>query len=381
MASTFSDLKGDDRRGRPGAIVFELWREVSFVLVMRSFKSAGVSYLVRSNLGVYYWQAKIGGKSRRGSLETKSKSVAKTRLRGYMDAARARLEGESVEGLETLGDWLAEWLRREKARPSIKPGTKQDYEKKAKAIEGCEVMAKSFRLVSSGDCREWWSSLCDEVGAITANARLRVFKAVIKLALDETGRMDDPSKGLNRKPVKKRVRTMPTAETVRAVAETIRAQGKRHSRECAAMVEFAAYSGMRPAEVAAVRGEDISGDWLAVRGGEDGTKNHEERLVPINRALRSVIEREGFDEREGRLFAIKSPTRALRAACARLGVDSVTPYTLRHFFATSCMEAGIDVATVADWMGHKDGGVLLLKTYTHVRRAHSLREAERLDFG
>lgn len=349
-------------------------------LVMRSFKSTGVSYLVRSNLGVYYWQAKIGGKSRRGSLGTKSKSVAKARLRAYMDAARVRFEGGAVEGLVTLGDWLAEWLRREQARPSIKPGTKEDYEKKAKALEGADVMGKAFSKVTAEDCREWWRELCDAVAPITANARLRVMKAVIALAMAETGRADDPTRGLSRKPVRRLVRKMPAADTVRQVAETIRAQGKRHSGECAAMVEFAAYSGMRPAEVAAVRGEDLDGEWLVVRGGEDGTKNHEERLVPINRALRGVIEREGFGDRAGKLFSIKSPTRALRAACVRLGIDSVTPYTLRHFFATSCMEAGVDVATVADWMGHKDGGVLLLKTYTHVRRAHSLREAGRLNF-
>lgn len=39
---------------------------------------------------------------------------------------------------------------------------------------------------------------------------------------------------------------------------------------------------------------------------------------------------------------------------------------------------GIDVRTVAGWLGHKDGGVLLLRRYAHLRDAHSLESAARL---
>jgi len=347
-------------------------------------KATGITNLYRSNHGVYYWLAKIKGVARKGSLKTKSKSVAKSKLWRSIEAARARYEGrkecDQNSSLITLGDWAHEWLRREQDRPNIKPSTKHDYEKKIKGIENAPVMSVSFAELGQKECAEWWRDLNEKVAPVTANARYRVFHAVIVLAMEETGRTDNPARKLKRKPVRRTVRKIPGAQEIRKLAQTIRDQGKRHSLECAAMVEFAAYSGARPAEVAAIRAEDIDGDWLVIRGGEDGTKNHEERLVPINKALKEVIEREGFEQRTGRLFHIKSTTRALHNACERLGMDSVTPYTLRHFFATSCMEAGVDVATVADWMGHKDGGVLLLKTYTHVRRAHSLREASRLNF-
>jgi len=347
-------------------------------------KGTGITNLYRSTRGVYYWLVKIKGVPRKGSLKTKSKSVAKSKLWRSIEAARARY-GDSKEcdqnsSLVTLGDWAAEWLRREQDRPNIKPSTKYDYEKKIKGIENAPIMSVPFARLGQKECAEWWRDLNQEVAPVTANARYRVFNAVIVLAMEETGRTDNPARKLKRKPVRRTVRKIPGAQEIRKLCQTIRDQGKRHSLECAAMVEFAAYSGARPAEVAAIRAEDIDGDWLVIRGGEDGTKNHEERLVPINKALREVIEREGFEQRTGRLFHIKSTTRALHNACERLEMDAVTPYTLRHFFATSCMEAGVDVATVADWMGHKDGGVLLLKTYTHVRRAHSLREAARLDF-
>jgi integrase len=343
-------------------------------------KSTGITNLFVSSYGNYYWKAKIKGSVRQGSLETKSMSVAKSRLFRRLQSGKVRYQGDYEGKILTLGDWLQEWIHRELNRPNLKPRTKLDYANYVKALEKGPVMSVLFARLNGEQCLEWWREVNERVAPITANGRLRVFRAVVALAMEETGRLDNPARKLKRKPVRRKVRRIPAAEDVRKLAQTIREQKKRGSLECAAMVEFAAYCGARPAEVAAVRAEDIDGDWLVIRGGEDGTKNYQERLVPINKALREVIEREGFEQRTGRLFNINTPTRALKNACDRLGMDSVTPYTLRHFFATSCMEAGVDVATVADWMGHKDGGVLLLKTYTHVRRAHSLREAARLDF-
>ena len=48
--------------------------------------------------------------------------------------------------------------------------------------------------------------------------------------------------------------------------------------------------------------------------------------------------------------------------------------------ATFCVLPGVDVATVAKWAGHRDGGVLILRTYTHTRQDHSLNEAKRVRF-
>jgi integrase len=343
-------------------------------------KSTGITNLFVSSYGNYYWKAKINGKVRQGSLETKTISVAKSRLFRRLQAGKLQYGKNLKTKFSTLGDWAEEWLRRELQRPNLKPRSKEDYSDYVKYLKESELMSVKFARLNGEQCMEWWRELNERVAPTTANARLRVLKAVIVLAMEETGRSDNPSSKLKRKPVRRRVRKIPSAEDVRKLVQTIRSQRQKFSGECATMVEFGAYCGARPAEVAAIESRDIQGDWLVIRGGEDGTKNHQERLVPINKALREVIEREGFEERSGRLFNINTPTRALKNACERLGMDSVTPYTLRHFFATSCMEAGVDVATVADWMGHKDGGVLLLKTYTHVRRAHSLREAARLDF-
>jgi len=36
----------------------------------------------------------------------------------------------------------------------------------------------------------------------------------------------------------------------------------------------------------------------------------------------------------------------------------ITHHDLRHLFATTCIEAGVDIPTVSRWLGHQDGGAL-----------------------
>ena len=51
----------------------------------------------------------------------------------------------------------------------------------------------------------------------------------------------------------------------------------------------------------------------------------------------------------------------------------ITHHDLRHLFATRCIESGVDIPTVARWLGHKDGGALAMKTYGHLRNEHVRR--------
>ena len=40
----------------------------------------------------------------------------------------------------------------------------------------------------------------------------------------------------------------------------------------------------------------------------------------------------------------------------------------------------MDIPTVSRWLGHKDGGALAMKTYGHLRREHSIAQAQKVSF-
>ena len=66
-----------------------------------------------------------------------------------------------------------------------------------------------------------------------------------------------------------------------------------------------------------------------------------------------------------------SGTALKTIACITMLVDHI---------GASCIEAGIDIPTVAKWLGHRDGGALAMKVYGHLRDEHSKEAAKKLAF-
>jgi integrase len=65
----------------------------------------------------------------------------------------------------------------------------------------------------------------------------------------------------------------------------------------------------------------------------------------------------------------------------KAGLPRIGFHDLRHYFISYCVMSGIDYMTIAKWVGHRDGGILIGKVYGHLADDHAKAQAMRVNFG
>lgn len=159
---------------------------------------------------------------------------------------------------------------------------------------------------------------------------------------------------------------------------TLSAQTAR-SPEYAEVVEFMRYTGLRWGEVVALRVSDVLEvpffALLVARSESDGydektTKSRKSRRVPlIGRAAEIVRTRTEGRNPGDRMFTSPRGSKLnggnfKRALAWEKTAVGYRVHDLRHTCATSWLQAGVDVKTVSEWLGHSDTSVTL-RIYVH----------------
>ena len=151
---------------------------------------------------------------------------------------------------------------------------------------------------------------------------------------------------------------------------------KRPRSHAGLVVRFLAHTGLRINEARALRWGHVERDCIRVPGSV--TKNGRGRVIPFIGDLRETLGRlQGLGLE--RVLPQAECKRSLQRACREAGLPRLSHHDFRHLFATRCIQSGVDLPTVARWLGHSDGGALLARTYFHLVDEHSRKMAARVE--
>ena len=189
------------------------------------------------------------------------------------------------------------------------------------------------------------------------------------------------------------VRPLLKDEQFAALCKAADASDNRSGPILADFIRFVAYSGGRYQESLRLKWKDVSFELGQVTFGSDGlAKNGKARVVDFNQALeahlRAMHARRAPDckylfpspQRGGRDIHAHDLRGSLFTARKAVDLEWVGFHDFRHFFASYCVMSGIDFKTIAEWLGHESGTILIDKVYGHLAADHKRRMAQKAYF-
>jgi len=238
-----------------------------------------------------------------------------------------------------------------------------------------------------------------------------------------------PFEGLEWQRVDQKTRQLFSPDEVDRLCETAIGTSK-NGRQLADYLRFLQYSGARRSEALRVRWQDVDFErGYVIIGAEGDAKNREARHVDFNPKLEAHLKDMATRCQPDSQFLFPSPQRGDQDASAKTFMESLrltrqaagcicqncrrhtigtaasrcghckseriekrekllSPklqkfgfHDLRHHFISYAVMSGLDYMTIARWVGHKDGGILIGKVYSHLADDHRKAQAARLNFG
>ena len=364
--------------------------------------------------GTYYARCKVDGKPVRASLETDVFTTAKLRLPdklkelrkpkahiGSFADGRIKYETETNNGYTSRKNRLVklaplsvayrlrclECLRRSLVECLLHPNkTWKELSEQARHEAFAKLDAMKASDFTKENCEVWQARYSNQYSPSVFNNTVNTFRRVLELAglphddnrAYKIGRMD-----ILEKPIR-----LPSPEQFDHIVTLVETSGAAQAKDCANLIRFLAFTGTRISEAKQAVWSDVDLQEntlqihsVKVRGGHNQDVT---RKIPLNPALKQLLEKlqkEQNPKPADRIGKVSECQRSLDRACKLAACKRLTHHDLRHYFVTKCLQAGVDVFTLAKWVGHRDNGKLLLKVYSHLQAEHSQAMATKVTFG
>ena len=324
----------------------------------------------------YYAVIKVAGKTKWIPLNTTDREIANRNLKTEIAKFKNTDPKKSTMTLESLLNLYEQSIQ----------GLAEHTQKTRKSILKIfkATWTHGFTLqvgaVSKGQLQMWLSLHQGRLKNSSYNEYLRFLRHLFGLASSHKVIGESPVKDFKQLRIEKPLRPTPSWEQFLEIAAEIRNQKHNSDANASAdLVEFMGRAGVGTAECANLLGEHI--DFEKERITLYRKKTDVGYVIPFFPQVKPLLNRlkeEGKIKRGEKAFRVKDPKKSLDAACKRLKIQGYSARALRRCFITRAVENGIDFKTISAWQGHQDGGVLIAKTYSHLRSEHSDKMAEKM---
>jgi integrase len=322
--------------------------------------------------GMYYVKAKIHGKKVKESLDTVKLTEARKKLAAWLNRVRGgSTRGKSASTMRALVEEWKAWLKNKVQAPRTTECRLDNW----RVIEDTWPNLNTTKIsnITRHDVETWRDGLITKHQYSTAQANqcLGTLKQIFRLAEDK-GMLLHDSPALRVKQLRQTMKKLklPSKEELKALRAVIYSR----SPEGGELFDFLSMSGARIDSSQHVTWGDV--DWTANKL----TFNKAKRgayTIPLFAPLKEFllkIRPDGWKPSD-RITKVDSIKKVLGNSCKFLKMGHLSHHDLRHWHATQCIEAGVDIPTLSRWLGHKDGGALALRVYGHLRDEHSQQMA------
>jgi integrase len=366
-------------------------QSMSATTTVKTWEKTNLQNMVRHKSGGYYARLFLNGKEIWKSLKTKHFTIAKSRLADAVKEHRQRIgREESVSCTKmTFKHALDLHLQHLEEKVSIKRRTRAYWKEVAAAIlkSWPELAETEVRRITVNSCREWAARHAKSVSPTRYNNAVAFLRHVFALAVENGVVFSNVADRLEKKSVRPKKLELPTLQQFTLFVSEIRAGKGCFAHHCANLVQGLAFTGCRISEAARIEWQDVdftAGEILIKGDPEEATKNGEIRRIPMIPSALALFEQlsaaRTTHDKHTVVFGVINCQKAMNRAAEKIEMARITHHDLRHFFATVCIESGVDIPTVSRWLGHKDGGALAMRTYGHLRREHSQSQALKVSF-
>ena len=227
----------------------------------------------------------------------------------------------------------------------------------------------------------------------SVNLYLIALRNVLKRAKEEGWIKTLPTDNLRPLKVDQRKRRLYSPAEMEQLC-TVAATLPRSGTLLADLLRLMSTCGSRISETLRLKWADVDFKQRQITIGADGlAKNRKHRVVDFNAALEAHLKDMAQRKPQDSEWLFPSPRRgktdvplvtfnkALLTARVPAKLPEFSFHDCRHYFVSHCVMSGIDFMTIARWVGHQDGGILIGKVYGHLSNEHAQRQARKIDFG